>query len=221
MSETPKSDASNFEFVDRRKLKAQEEQAAAPEQEAPPAPHASQAKPGPRLVVEESRAKAEPEKAAASAEQQVQQSLHAALDAAEEGPGPELPPAPSAQESKEQKAAYDASAQRIEEMARAQNPAMGAQPPLGFEHLIQQFYLSALIQMGAGTHEGQRPQVDILGARSTIDLLGILAEKTRGNLAPEEDRMLQSILYELRMMFLEITGMISMPNVPQPPAGKR
>jgi Domain of unknown function (DUF1844) len=218
MSETPKSDASNFEFVDRRKLKAQEEQAAAPEQEAPPAP---QPKPGPRLVVEESRAKAQPEKTAASAEQPVQQSLDAALDAAEEGPEPELPPAPSVQESKEQKAAYDASAQRIEEMARAQNPTMGAQPPLGFEHLIQQFYLSALIQMGAGTHEGQRPQVDILGARSTIDLLGILAEKTRGNLTPTEDRMLQSILYELRMMFLEITGMISMPNVPQPPPAKR
>ena len=75
--------------------------------------------------------------------------------------------------------------------------------------------------MGAGTNEGQRPQVDILGARSTIDLLGILAEKTRGNLTPTEDRMLQSILYELRMMFLEITGMISMPNVPQPPPAKR
>lgn len=213
MSDTPKSDASNFEFVDRRKLKAQEEQAvasehAAPEQEAPPAP---QAKPGPRLVVDEGRPKAaepEPPAAPAAGEQE---------DAAEHEP--ELPPAPSAEESKEQQAAYEASAQRIEDMARAQNPAMGAQPPLGFEHLIQQFYLSALIQMGAGGHEGQRPQVDILGARSTIDLLGILAEKTRGNLTPAEDRMLQSILYELRMMFLEITGMISMPTVPPP--GKR
>jgi Domain of unknown function (DUF1844) len=94
---------------------------------------------------------------------------------------------------------------------------MGAQPALGFEHLIQQFYVSALIQMGAGTNEGQRPQVDILGARSTIDLLGVLAEKTRGNLTPAEDRTLQSILYEVRMMFLEITGMISMPSVQAPP----
>lgn len=215
MSETPKSEASHFEFIDRRKLKAQEEQtaeseqAAAPEHApAQPAPQprspaekhpGPETRPGPRLV-EDSRALQEVE---------------------EEEAAPELPPAPSAKESNEQKAAYEASAQRIEEMARAQNPAMGAQPPLGFEHLIQQFYLSALIQMGAGAHEGQRPQVDILGARSTIDLLGILAEKTRGNLTPAEDRMLQSILYELRMMFLEITGMISMPQVPQPPPAKR
>lgn len=214
MSENPKSDAANFEFVDRRKLKAQEEQSAAPEQEAPPSPPAAQDKPGPRLVVEQSRSKAEakaaPEPAAAEPED------------AEEGSEPELPPPPTVQESQEQKAAYDASAQRIEEMARAQNPGMGAPPPLGFEHLIQQFYVSALIQMGAGTNEGQRPQVDILGARSTIDLLGVLAEKTRGNLTPTEDRMLQSILYEVRMMFLEITGMIAMPGVPQPPPpGKR
>lgn len=213
MSETPK-----FEVIDRRKLKAQEEQetGCAPEQETPAAaaepsaaaPAAAQATPGPRLVVEGDRRTAAEPAAAVNV-------------AADEQAEPELPPPPSAQESREQKAAYDASAQRIEEMARAQNPGMGAQPPIGFEHLIQQFYVSALIQMGAGAQEGQRPQVDILGARNTIDLLALLAEKTRGNLTPSEDRMLQSILYELRMMFLEITGMISMPNVPQPPPVKR
>ncbi len=229
MSETPKSDPSTFEFVDRRKLKAQQEQASepelasapeqasVPEQEAPPSPPPSQSKPGPHLVVEPSRAKAEPNAEVEPAALEPDDREAAADEAAE----PELPPPPTLQESKEQKAAYDASAQRVEEMARAQNPGMGAQPPIGFEHLIQQFYVSALIQMGAGTNEGQRPQVDILGARSTIDLLAILAEKTRGNLTPVEDRMLQTILYELRMMFLEITGMISMPHVPQPPAGKR
>ena len=63
---------------------------------------------------------------------------------------PELPPAPTAEESREQKAAYDASAQRLEDLVRAQNPAVGAQPPVSFEHLVQQFYVSAMIQMGAG-----------------------------------------------------------------------
>ena len=75
---------------------------------------------------------------------------------------------------------------------RAQNPAMGAQPPVGFEHLVQQLYVSAMIQMGAGTQEGQRPRVDILGARQTIDLLGVLAEKTKGNLnSSAEERTLR------------------------------
>jgi hypothetical protein len=212
MSDTPKSENPNFEFVDRRKLKAQEEQesAPAPERETVPEPLSEppkeQPRPGPRLVEESRKKPVEP-----AAEKQAPEK--------EAAPEPELPPAPTAQESKEQKAAYDASAQRIEEMARAQNPAMGAQPPVTFEQLVQQLYLSGLIQMGVGTQQGERPQIDILGARSTIDLLGVLAEKSRGNLTPAEDRMMQTVLYELRMMFLEITGMISMPHVP-PPAKK-
>jgi hypothetical protein len=72
--------------------------------------------------------------------------------------------------------------------------------------------------MGAGTQEGQRPRVDIVGARNTIDLLGLLAEKTRGNLTAQEDRMLQSVLFELRMAFLELTSMINVQGVTPPPA---
>jgi hypothetical protein len=134
----------------------------------------------------------------------------------------ELPPPPTAQESHEQKAAYDASTQRLEDMIRAQNPAAGPQPQLGFEHLVQQFYVTAMLQMGAAMQEGQKPRVDIVGARNTIDLLGILAEKTRGNLTPTEDRMLQTVLFEARMAFLELTSMMSVPNVPPPaPQGKK
>jgi hypothetical protein len=130
-----------------------------------------------------------------------------------------MPPPPTAQESREQKIAYDASSKRLEELVRAQNPAMGAQPPIGFEHLVQQFYVSAMIQMGAGAQEGQKPRVDILGARQTIDLLGILAEKTRGNLTEAEDRTLQTVLFEARMAFMELTSMISLQAMqpPQPP----
>jgi len=101
---------------------------------------------------------------------------------------------------------------------------MGAQPPVTFESLIQQFYLSAMIQMGAGTQEGQRPRVDILGARTTIDLLGVLAEKTKGNLNETEDRMLQSVLFECRMAFMELTSMITLQGMqppPPPPPGKK
>jgi hypothetical protein len=137
--------------------------------------------------------------------------------------GSQLPPPPSAQEGREQKAAYEASAERLEELIRAQNPAMGAQPQITFAHLVQQFYVSAMIQMGAGAQEGQRPRVDILGARTTIDLLGVLAEKTRGNLTEAEDRTLQSVLFEVRIAFNELTSMINLQAMqpPQPPPGKR
>ena len=132
-----------------------------------------------------------------------------------------MPPPPTAAESHEQKAAYDASAQRLEELIRAQNPAAGPQPPMGFDQLVQQFYVTAMLQMGAGSQEGQRPRVDIMGARATIDLLAILAEKTKGNLTPNEDRMLQTVLFEARMAFLELTSMMSAPSVPPPPPAKK
>jgi hypothetical protein len=201
MSDTPK-----FEVIDRRKMKAEEEQETRKpaEPESPAAPAEPSA--GPRLVVNESRT-----------EPAAKESPVGPLD---EDLGPEiegdLPPAPTAEESHEQKAAYDASAERIEDLIRAQNPGVGKQPPVGFEHLIQQFYVSAMIQMGAGTQEGQRPRVDILGARNTIDLLGVLAEKTRGNLTETEDRALQSVLFEARMAFLELSSMINLQGVPPP-----
>ena len=213
MSDTPK-----FTVIDRRKFKADEEQAnretAASEAAAGNAVEpAAKTEPvetggGPRLVVNESRHEAGQKP----------------VEVAEAAPETELPPAPTAEESKEQKTAYDASAQRLEDIVRAQNPAMGAQPPVGFEHLVQQFYVSAMIQMGAGAQEGQRPQVDILGARNTIDLLGVLAEKTKGNLADAEDRTLQAVLFEARMAFMELTRMITLQGMqppPGPPPGKR
>ncbi len=224
MSDTPK-----FEVIDRRKMKAEEEQgisqpvaaeepsttgqtatAEQPEASAAAATGAdTAASGGPRLVVNESRHEAEAGSAApqtAGAEQEM-----------------ELPEPPSAEESTKQKAAYDASSQRLEELIRAQNPAAGAPPPVTFEALVQQFYISAMIQMGAGTQEGQRPRVDILGARNTIDLLAILAEKTKGNLTDAEDRMLQSVLFDVRMAFLELTSMINMQAMqpPVPPPAKK
>ncbi len=209
MSETPK-----FEVIDRRKMKAEEEQeneqsgekkpeVAAATPSAPPEPGA-----GPRLVVNEGRRESS--------------AAETGPDAAAGAEEPPMPPAPTATESHEQKAAYDASAQRLEELVRAQNPAVGAQPPVNFENLVQQFYVSAMIQMGAGTQEGQRPRVDILGARTTIDLLGVLAEKTKGNLSEAEDRTLQTVLFEVRMAFMELTSMINLQAMPPPvpPPGK-
>jgi Domain of unknown function (DUF1844) len=208
MSDTPK-----FEVIDRRKHKAEEEEREAGRTES----HA------PATAVEESAAVPAPEPSSEPSRGPQLVTSEPAPAEDEAGVYPELPP-PTPSESREQKTAYDASSQRLEDLVRAQNPAAGPQPPVTFEQLVQQFYLSAMIQMGAGAQEGQRPRVDILGAKQTIDLLGVLAEKTKGNLTPTEDRMLQAVLFEARMAFLELTNMISMPGVPPapPPApGKR
>jgi hypothetical protein len=206
------SDSPKFEVIDRRKYKAEEEEreaaqtpAPAPPLAAAPAPEPVKEEPkvGPQLVTGSGR-----EDALAGDELEMEQ---------------ELPPAPTAEESRQQKSAYDASAQRLEDLVRAQNPGVGPQPAVTFDHLVNQLYVSAMIQMGAGTQEGQRPRVDILGARQTIDMMGVLAEKTRGNLSEAEDRTLQAVLYEVRMAFLELTNMISLQSMqpPAPPPGKR
>lgn len=197
MSDTPK-----FEVIDRRKVKAEEEQESNRTASSEPATAAGEPHAGPRLVTTEN----EP-KVAAEAVQPV---------AEDEAQG-DLPPAPTAEESRQQESAYEASAQRLDDLVRAQNPAMGAQPPVGFEHLVQQLYLSAMMQMGAAAPEGQRPRVDILGAKQSIDLLGVLEEKTRGNLNQIETRTLQTMLFEVRVAFNELTNMISMQGVQAPP----
>ena len=76
---------------------------------------------------------------------------------------------------------------------------------MSFEQLVQSVYMTAIMQLGGATPQGQQPQVDIMGARQSVDMLGVLAEKTKGNLTPDETRLLDSALFELRMAFLEIT----------------
>ena len=118
---------------------------------------------------------------------------------------PELPPPPTAEENDQARRAYEMTADRLDTAIRSANPGMDHPPAMSFEQLVQSIYMTAMMQLGAAAHEGQQPQVDILGARQSIDMLGVLAEKTTGNLTPEESRLLDSALFELRMTFLEIT----------------
>jgi uncharacterized protein DUF1844 len=66
--------------------------------------------------------------------------------------------------------------------------------------------------------EGAQPRVDLIGARQTIDTLGLLQEKTKGNLTSTEEHFLQNCLYELRMAYVEVTNALARP--PQAPPGK-
>jgi hypothetical protein len=129
----------------------------------------------------------------------------------------------SARESAEQDAAYQESSRQIDEMLRQANPGMGASEAMGaitFEHVIQSFYVSAMMAMGAGTEPGQKARIDILGARQSIDMLALLGEKTKGNLSEREQATLQNVLFELRMMFLEITNALAQ-SARRPADGKK
>lgn len=127
----------------------------------------------------------------------------------DDSPDNELGPAPTRQESAEQDAAYRRSSGQLDDMIRQANPGAPPSRQAGFEDLVQSFYLSAVIAMGAATEPGQKPRVDIVGARQSIDMLAVLGEKTQGNLNDREQKLLQTALFNLRMMFLEITNTIA------------
>lgn len=145
----------------------------------------------------------------------------AAVAPTEAGPESELPPQPTAEENDQARRAYEMTADRLDTAIRSANPGMDHPPAMTFEQLVQSIYLSAIMQLGGATHEGQQPQVDILGARQSIDMLGVLAEKTKGNLSPEESRLLDSALFELRMGFLELTQALARSAAAKAPAGAR
>jgi Domain of unknown function (DUF1844) len=145
----------------------------------------------------------------------------AAASSPEAAPEAEMPPAPTAEENDQARRAYEMTAERLDTAVRSANPGMDHPPPMSFDQLVQSVYMTAMMQLGAATHEGQQPQVDILGARQSVDMLGVLAEKTKGNLSPEETRLLDSALFELRMAFLEITQALARSAAAKSPAAGR
>lgn len=210
---------SGFTVSDRRKFNlegelrednASERASARANEEASEAVKAAAEKPAAEKVVSMPRREQAVEPTGSKAEEGRESETEAA-----EGEGREV----TAEESAEQHAAYRASSDNLDQMLKQANPGMEAAGPVTFEHVIQSIYLSAMMAMGAGTEPGQKPRVDILGARQSIDMLSVLQEKTKGNLSEREQRMLQSALFELRMMFLEITNAIAQASQ-QPPKGK-
>lgn len=196
-----------FTVTDRRKFtiegELREESAAetVPVPEKPVEPKAEPA-PGPRLVTSTPRTEPAPKPAEPEAERETE------------------PSGISPQEEAAAHHAYQQSAEHIDTMLRAANPAAGAIPAVTFEHVIQSIYLSAIVALGAGTEPGQKARIDILGARQSIDMLGVLQEKTKGNLTDKELSLLQNALFEARMMFLEVTNAIAQ-QAARPPQEKK
>ena len=70
------------------------------------------------------------------------------------------------------------------------------------------FFLSissaAFMGLGVGRSDAGAP--DFLLAKQNIDLLELLAEKTVGNRTPDENQLLEKLLYETRMKYVEVRG---------------
>jgi hypothetical protein len=134
---------------------------------------------------------------------------------------PAVPPAPSAAQQQAQNDAYRDSGKNFERAAfRGRTPQ---DYEMNFERLVASLYMTAMMQMGLVHEEGQQPVADLLGAKQTIDSLGLLQEKTKGNLTDPEQHLLQNCLYELRMGFVELTNALARqaPSDLSAPGGKR
>ena len=117
---------------------------------------------------------------------------------------------PSEAVAGEAKQSYRDSGKKIDEsIAAAGHSAQGFE--VTFEHLLSSLYMTALMQLGMMHPEGAQPRLDLLGARSTIDTLSLLEQKTRGNLTEAENKMLQHSLYELHLAFVEVTNAVTRP----------
>jgi hypothetical protein len=82
---------------------------------------------------------------------------------------------------------------------------------MNFEKFIASLYMTSLMQLGLAAPQGEKPTLDLIGARQTIDILGLLNDKTKGNLTAPEESTLRNILYELRMAYLEVTNLLANP----------
>ena len=99
--------------------------------------------------------------------------------------------------------------QETEQSAAQEAPqgGPGEIPPASMPFLISM--LSSQVMMALGflpDPSGQQPPVDLGMAKHFIDLLGVLEEKTEGNLNEEEKQMLTESLHQFRMAFMQMTS---------------
>jgi hypothetical protein len=91
--------------------------------------------------------------------------------------------------------------------SEAEKPGAGGLPPVDFSTFVLSLGTTALYQMGVAPdpQTGAILSADPLVAQQTIDTIEMLRDKTRGNLDEEERKLIDSLLYELRMRFVEIS----------------
>ena len=119
------------------------------------------------------------------------------------------PPPPSVEEQSAQADAYQQTNRSMDEAISKEVGQGVADLEVTFERFLGSLYMSALMQLGLAHEPNGQPRLDIISARQTIDTIGLLADKTKGNLTAAEQNFLQNALYELRMAYLEVTNALA------------
>ncbi|MBT8762751.1 DUF1844 domain-containing protein [Desulfohalobiaceae bacterium Ax17] len=108
----------------------------------------------------------------------------------------EVPPESEAKKIERKKMAKD-----YEQAAKQETTNL---PKVNFTTFVLSLSSSALMHLGEVPEpESGQVNVNMAMAKHTIDVLAMLEEKTRGNLTPQEDRLLKDVLFEVRMKFVQ------------------
>lgn len=194
MAEQKRED--EFHVTDRRRFTTSgeplkhEQQARAPEAARPPEPAAGAASgagspPPPPPAPATPPPAAQPASSAADAPAGVASSPGAAAPEARKG-GPR--PSTAAEQAASTYAAAGIGLQKV-----------------SFDRIILSYAQTAMLQLGLLAADPSQPlEPDLYGARETIDALALLQDKTRGNLSPDEHRLMENTLFELRMAWMEM-----------------
>ena len=109
-----------------------------------------------------------------------------------------------------------------QEKAEQAAPAGGGRglPEPNFRGLVGVLATQAIMGLGGMVdQETNRVMIDLEGAKFSIELLGVIEEKTKGNLDEEEAKELSAVLHELRSRFVEVTQLIAQQQAGQAAAG--
>lgn len=82
--------------------------------------------------------------------------------------------------------------------------AQAQMPKIDFSTFIFSLNSSALVHLGVINEPGSDKNMkNLIIAKQTIDILGMLQEKTKGNLTDDEENLLKNILHDLRLMYVK------------------
>jgi hypothetical protein len=127
--------------------------------------------------------------------------------AARPEPAPQAPPGPPpGADPKASQAPSEAASQAAAPGAGPDFSMAGEEAGIDFSAFVFSLARTALIHLGLERHPETGDQaMNLDAARETIDVLGMLEEKTRGNLTPEEAELISKMLYTLRLSFVEVS----------------
>jgi Domain of unknown function (DUF1844) len=139
---------------------------------------------------------------------------------AEISPEATRPKTPTAEEASATHNAYKDSVATLDADLHAQyGPEVSKEMEANFGRIVEPFYVTALMQLGMMGQEGPQRQVDIVGARQTIDTLSFLHEKMKSNLSKEEETFIQTVLYQVRVAYVDVSNAIARAATQGTPGG--